>query len=157
MADTQSTHGATKKPRAKATAAKTSARAVSASKATVKKAPVKSKTARPKSKPKARDVTQLSQAEIHRLQRADLLLGISRHMAGIETLDEVLRELVEIVSRETNAERSSLFLNDMETGELYTRVAQGKNIREIRILNDSGRTEERRGGKEWRCGESPDV
>ena len=138
MADTQSTHGATKKPRAKATAAKTSARAVSASKATVKKAPVKSKTARPKSKPKARDVTQLSQAEIHRLQRADLLLGISRHMAGIETLDEVLRELVEIVSRETNAERSSLFLNDMETGELYTRVAQGKNIREIRILNDSG-------------------
>jgi len=131
MADTQSTRNATKQPRAK-----TSARKTAASKATVKKAPAKAKTARPK--PKTRDVTKLSEAEIHRLQRADLLLGISRHMAGIETLDEVLRELVEIVSRETNAERSSLFLNDMETGELYTRVAQGKNIREIRILNDSG-------------------
>jgi len=126
MADTQSTHDATKKPRAKA----------SARKASVKKAPAKAKPTQ--LRPKARDVTKLSEAEIHRLQRADLLLGISRHMAGIETLDEVLQELVEIVTRETNAERSSLFLNDMETGELYTRVAQGKNIREIRILNDSG-------------------
>ncbi|WP_211563390.1 GAF domain-containing protein [Magnetovibrio blakemorei] len=104
-----------------------------------KKKPVNGKAAaKPKARPKARNVMQLSDAEIHRLQRADLLLGISRHMAGIETLDEVLRELVDIVSRETHAERSSLFLNDMETGELYTRVAQGSNIREIRILNDSG-------------------
>ncbi|MBL4615259.1 MAG: GAF domain-containing protein [Magnetovibrio sp.] len=123
MADTQSTRGATKKQRAN-----------------VKKTPAKKKrgNAKAPSKAKARDVTKLSAAEIHRLQRADLLLGISRHMAGIETLDEVLSELVAIVSRETSAERSSLFLNDMETGELYTRVAQGSNIREIRILNDSG-------------------
>jgi len=80
----------------------------------------------------------LSTDEQHRLQRAEMLLDLSRHMAGIETLDEVLSELVGIVTRETNAERSSLFLNDGETGELYTRVAQGNNIREIRILNDSG-------------------
>jgi len=104
-----------------------------------RKAPAKARPkAKTKSRPVARDVTQLSAAEIHRLRRADLLLGISRHMAGIETLDEVLSELVEIVTRETRAERSSLFLNDLETGELYTRVAQGTNIREIRILNDSG-------------------
>jgi len=98
------------------------------------------KATEPKIAPKirSRDVTQLSQDEIHRLQRADMLLEISRHMAGFETLDEVLSELVDIVTRETNAERSSLFLNDGETGELYTRVAQGTNIREIRILNDSG-------------------
>ncbi|MFC1673575.1 GAF domain-containing protein [Pseudomonadota bacterium] len=80
----------------------------------------------------------LNDDELHRLKRAEMLLDISRHMAGIETLDGVLRELVDIVSRETKAERSSLFLNDPETGELYTRVAQGENIREIRILNDSG-------------------
>ena len=121
MADTPSTQNSEKKPRARAD---------------VKKAPVKKK--RVNGATKARDITQLSADEIRRLQRADLLLNISRHMAGIETLDEVLRELVDIVSRETHAERSSLFLNDMETGELYTRVAQGQNIREIRILNDSG-------------------
>ncbi|MBF0250198.1 MAG: GAF domain-containing protein [Alphaproteobacteria bacterium] len=92
----------------------------------------------PLTRPEAIDIANLSATELKRLQRADMLLSISRHMAGFETLDEVLRELVEIVSRETSAERSSLFLNDAETGELYTRVAQGENIREIRILNDSG-------------------
>ena len=81
---------------------------------------------------------KLSQAERKRLVRAEMLLDLSHQMAGIETLDGVLRELVNIVSEHTNAERSSLFLNDTETGELYTRVVQGDNIREIRILNDSG-------------------
>ena len=125
MADTTSTPDKSTKNRARAS---------------VKKTPSKKKRANGKtsSTAKVRDVTKLSETELHRLQRAELLLGISRHMAGIETLDEVLSELVDIVSRETNAERSSLFLNDMETGELYTRVAQGQNIREIRILNDSG-------------------
>ena len=37
-----------------------------------------------------------------------------------------------------NAERGSLFLNDPTTGELYSRVAQGELIREIRFLNTSG-------------------
>ncbi|MEG3617862.1 GAF domain-containing protein [Magnetovibrio sp. PR-2] len=113
-----------------------------AKKPAAKKAPAKKVAAKAPAPaaPKAfkRDVTKLSDEEIQRLQRADMLLEISRHMAGFETLDEVLSELVNIVTRETNAERSSLFLNDAETGELYTRVAQGTNIREIRILNDSG-------------------
>ena len=99
------------------------------------KKPVKKKA--PKKSAQTKDAS-LSGDERHRLERAETLLELSRHMAGIETLDEVLSELVDIVTRETNAERSSLFLNDPETGELYTRVAQGDNIREIRILNDSG-------------------
>lgn len=110
-------------------------------KADMKKAPAKSAAAKKppaKRKPTTKAGATLSADELKRLQRAEMLLEISRHMAGIETLDEVLQELVDIVSRETNAERSSLFLNDGETGELYTRVAQGDNIREIRILNDSG-------------------
>lgn len=143
MADIQSTQNGVKKAKARPAPKKSSAKKVDAKKAPAKKKRTNgagSGKAATKStvRPTSRDVTQLSPDEIQRLQRADLLLGISRHMAGIETLDEVLRELVEIVSRETNAERSSLFLNDMETGELYTRVAQGQNIREIRILNDSG-------------------
>ena len=51
----------------------------------------------------------------------------------METVDEVLRTLVEIVIRETGSERGSLFLNDKQTGELYSRVALGDHMREIRI------------------------
>ncbi len=72
------------------------------------------------------------------LHRAELLLEVSRSAAGFETLSEVLEKVVEITTKETGAERGTLFLNDPETSELYSRVAQGELVREIRILNDSG-------------------
>jgi adenylate cyclase len=59
-------------------------------------------------------------------------------MASYGTLDEVLQALVEMTTAELNAERGSLFLNDPDTSELYSRVAQGNIQREIRILNSSG-------------------
>jgi adenylate cyclase len=67
-----------------------------------------------------------------------LLLEISKTIAAFETLDEILRTLVEITTKELGADRGTIFLNDAETGELYSRVAQGNIQREIRILNDSG-------------------
>ncbi|MBI4192336.1 MAG: GAF domain-containing protein [Betaproteobacteria bacterium] len=73
-----------------------------------------------------------------RLRFAELLLGISRKMAGMDSLDEVLTALVEVTTAELNAERGTLFLNDPETNELYSRVAQGNFQREIRLLNNSG-------------------
>ena len=73
-----------------------------------------------------------------RLKQAEMLLDVSRKMAAIESLDEVLSTLVEMISWELGAERSTLFLNDAQTGELYSRVAQGNFQREIRILNTSG-------------------
>jgi len=73
-----------------------------------------------------------------KLRRAELLLEVSRSVAGFETLSEVLEKVVEITTKETGAERGTLFLNDTETGELYSRVAQGELMREIRILNDTG-------------------
>jgi adenylate cyclase len=59
-------------------------------------------------------------------------------MASYGTLDQVLQALVEMTTTELNAERGSLFLNDPDTNELYSRVAQGNIQREIRILNSSG-------------------
>ena len=56
----------------------------------------------------------------------------------MESLDEVLDGLVEVTTNELNAERGTLFLNDPETNELYSRVAQGNFQREIRLLNNSG-------------------
>ncbi|MEK6534217.1 MAG: GAF domain-containing protein [Thermodesulfobacteriota bacterium] len=69
---------------------------------------------------------------------AELLLDISKTIAAFETLDEILKSLVEITTRELKADRGTIFLNDSETGELYSRVAQGNFQRDIRILNNTG-------------------
>jgi adenylate cyclase len=47
-----------------------------------------------------------------RLRHLELLLEVTRRMAGYGTLDEVLQALVEMTTTELNAERGSLFLND---------------------------------------------
>jgi len=73
-----------------------------------------------------------------RLRFAELLLSISRKMAGKATLDEVLAELVEVTTAELNCERGTIFLNDPIANELVSRIAQGTFHREIRILNDTG-------------------
>ena len=76
--------------------------------------------------------------ERHRLKLVELLLDVSHKMAAFDTLDEVLNSLVEMTTAELDAERGSLFLNDPDTNELYSRVAQGNIRREIRLLNTSG-------------------
>ncbi len=73
-----------------------------------------------------------------RLREAELLLEVSRKMSVTDSLDEVLNTLLDATTSELNAERGTLFLNDYETNELYSRVAQGSFRREIRILNTSG-------------------
>jgi len=73
-----------------------------------------------------------------KLKQAEMLLSVSRRCAAIESLDEILKTLVEMTTWELGAERGSLFLNDPSTGELYSRVAQGNFSREIRILNTTG-------------------
>ena len=81
--------------------------------------------------------SKLHQVEM-KLQQAELLLDVSRRGGGIESLDGVLKTLVEVIADELGAERASLFMNDRSTGELYTRVVLGNLSREIRILNSSG-------------------
>ncbi len=73
-----------------------------------------------------------------RLAEAELLLGISKSMSAMNSLDAVLKILVETATSKLNAERGSLFLIDHNTNELYSRVAMGNFMREIRILNTSG-------------------
>jgi len=72
------------------------------------------------------------------LRTVELLLEVSRKMAAFDTLDGVLNALVEMTTAQLNAERGSLFLNDPDSNELYSRVAQGNIQREIRLLNNSG-------------------
>ena len=72
------------------------------------------------------------------LRRANVLLEVTRRCAALTDLNSVLAELVHLTSRELDCERGTLFLNDAQTGELYSRVAEGNLTREIRILNSSG-------------------
>ena len=73
-----------------------------------------------------------------KLRQTEMLLAVSREVAALKSLDEVLAALVKIATRELGAERSTLFLNDPRSNELFSRVAQGDVHREIRILNTSG-------------------
>ena len=73
-----------------------------------------------------------------RLREAELLLEVTRQIAGYETLDEVLQALVALCIDTLGAERGSLFLDDPSTGELYSRVALGNVQREIRVQNTKG-------------------
>jgi adenylate cyclase len=66
------------------------------------------------------------------------LLSVSQKIAGLKNLSEILWTIIETTTETLNADRGSLFLNDPLTGELYSRVAQGELIREIRILNTTG-------------------
>lgn len=82
----------------------------------------------------AKQVNELSK----KLVQSEMLLEVSRKVSGFETLGEVLEKVVEITTEETGAERGTLFINDPETDELYSRVAQGDLFREIRVMNDTG-------------------
>ena len=97
------------------------------------RSPIKSR-----SKQKPKDVDARLALADKKLKQAEMLLSVSRKVAAIEGLDEILKTLIEITTYELGAERGSLFLNDAETGELYSRVAQGNFSREIRILNTTG-------------------
>tara|TARA_B100001564_G_scaffold185662_1_gene155972 strand:+ start:77 stop:2389 length:2313 start_codon:yes stop_codon:yes gene_type:complete len=87
-----------------------------------------------KNNKKPEDIKTLK-AEIN---RSKLLLNISRKIASIKNLSEILWTIVEFVTKNVDADRGTLFLNDEETNELYSRVAQGDLTREIRILNTVG-------------------
>ena len=73
-----------------------------------------------------------------RLERAELLLEVSRRVAAASSLDEMLDTIIDIAVDALDGERGSLFLYDEESGELYSRVAQGNLRREIRVLSASG-------------------
>ncbi|HTM51086.1 MAG TPA: GAF domain-containing protein [Bryobacteraceae bacterium] len=76
--------------------------------------------------------------ERKQFQEMELLLRVAKQVAVVDTLDELLTTIVDISAKETGADRGTLFLNDANTGELYSRVAQGARFREIRILNNQG-------------------
>jgi adenylate cyclase len=72
------------------------------------------------------------------VREMELLLRLSQQISTIDALDELLVTIVDLCARASDSERGTLFLSDPETGELYSRVAQGLGIPEIRIMNTLG-------------------
>jgi len=77
--------------------------------------------------------------ELEKAHRDEVtLLEITSALAGDLDLDSLLRKIVEATTRLIAAERSTLFLHDENTGELWARVAEGIDRKEIRIPSYGG-------------------
>jgi len=72
------------------------------------------------------------------LRRTTALVDIANKVSDTLSLDVLFPRLMEVVSETLNVERSSLFLHDSETGELFSRVMQGNAMGEVRFQADLG-------------------
>ena len=81
--------------------------------------------------------------ELYRRLLADhekiaILFDVSTAVARTLDLDTLFVEIVHRISKALNAERSTLFLIDKKTGELWSKVAQRSELTEIRIPLEKG-------------------
>ncbi len=72
------------------------------------------------------------------LREARLLLEVANAVALEPDLDGQLARLIEAVTAASDADRGTIFLNDPDTQELYSRQSVGGLHREIRLLNNRG-------------------
>ncbi len=72
------------------------------------------------------------------LSRITALLAVANQVSDTLSLDTLLKRIMEITAEAAGADRSTLFLNDPETNELFARVAQGDLASEIRFPNHLG-------------------
>lgn len=85
-----------------------------------------------------RDLDEPGKAELfyritEMLRRTSALADIANRVSDSLSLDVLFPLLMEVVTEALNADRSSLFLYDPETRELFSRVVQGDTIGEIRF------------------------
>ncbi|MGA0024786.1 MAG: GAF domain-containing protein [Burkholderiales bacterium] len=72
------------------------------------------------------------------VRRTTALVDGANRVSDTLSLDVLFPRLMEVVTETLNVERSSLFLHDAETGELFSRVMQGNSIGEVRFPADQG-------------------
>ncbi len=74
----------------------------------------------------------------HLLRNTSALIEVSRRLSESLKLDVLLPRMVQTISNFLGAERCSIFLYDKDSEELFSRVAQGEGIKEIRFPVDRG-------------------
>ena len=72
------------------------------------------------------------------LRRLSVLAAVSDTVTEQLSLDHQLPRMIALITDVFDAERATLFLHDPETGELFSRVAAGDGVREIRIPATAG-------------------
>ena len=77
--------------------------------------------------------------DIHkRMRTSELLLEVMRAVSSELQIDQLLQKVVAKTSEVMNADRCTLFLVHRKSGELWSRVAQGPNMNEIRVPRGIG-------------------
>ncbi|MEK7437017.1 MAG: adenylate/guanylate cyclase domain-containing protein [Pseudomonadota bacterium] len=72
------------------------------------------------------------------LRRTSAITDIANRVSDSLSLDVLFPRLMGVVTQTLNADRSSMFLYDPETKELYSRVMQGNVMGEVRFPSDLG-------------------
>jgi adenylate cyclase len=75
--------------------------------------------------------------ELDRQQQLELLKVVSEVSSEIK-LGPLLQKLIGTITKMLNAERSTLFLNDQKTNELYTEIGEGLGATQLRFPNHVG-------------------
>ncbi len=73
-----------------------------------------------------------------RMQTSQILLNVMRAVSSELEIDRLLKKIVAQTSEVMNADRCTLFLVHRKSGELWSRVAQGDNMQEIRVPRGVG-------------------
>ncbi|MFC1535470.1 adenylate/guanylate cyclase domain-containing protein, partial [Thermodesulfobacteriota bacterium] len=73
-------------------------------------------------------------------EKMAILLDITTSVAQTLDLNDLIFKIIEKISQILNAERSTLFLLDKDTDELWSKVAQGMEVAEIRFSKSVGLT-----------------
>jgi HD-GYP domain-containing protein (c-di-GMP phosphodiesterase class II) len=73
-----------------------------------------------------------------RVEKLSGILEVAKALVAERDLDKLLTLILQASKRVVDADRCSLFLVDRERGELWTKVAQGMGVKEIRIPLDRG-------------------
>ncbi|HEV2232487.1 MAG TPA: GAF domain-containing protein [Terriglobia bacterium] len=73
-----------------------------------------------------------------RMQTSEILLNVMRSVSSELELDQLLQKIVSKTSEVMSADRCTLFLMDRKTGGLWSKVAQGANMNEIRVPRGMG-------------------
>ena len=73
-----------------------------------------------------------------RARTSEILLDVMRTVSSELEIDQLLQKVVAKTSEVMNADRCTLFLVHRKSGELWSRVAQGSNVNEIRVPRGIG-------------------
>jgi adenylate cyclase len=80
----------------------------------------------------------LNEEILKRMRTSEILLNVMRAVSSELEIDQLLQKIVAKTSEAMNADRCTLFLVDRQSGELWSKVAQGADMKEIRVPRGMG-------------------